>query len=125
MALDNPPPHLPDDTASGPAREWLERERQRAEPSTYGFAPAPASKAKGASESKAKGASWQVWAAIILINIFVVRPYVGWWAAGPFGAAVLIFVLIFYPHMARRFRAYRHRRRANQGGALSGGGSDG
>lgn len=31
MALHNPPPHPPEDTASSPAREWLEQERRRAE----------------------------------------------------------------------------------------------
>ena len=124
MALDNPPPHLPDDTASGPAREWLERERQRAEPSTYGFAPARTPKTARPPETKRgkeRKTDWRVWSALVLFGSFVVRPIAGW------ELQLVIFLAAFgaYHYLVRRFRAYRHRRRANQGGALSGGGSEG
>lgn len=122
MSYHNPPPHPPDDTGSSPAREWLARERQRAEAASRSFASADASKAARQPETEKEKESktdWRVWSALVLLGSFVVRPITGWGPELVIGLAALA----AYYYLARRYRAYRQRQRADQADASRGGGS--
>ena len=120
MALHNPPPHPPEDNASSPAREWLARERQRAEAASRGFASADAPKAARLPETereKERATDWRVFSALLLFGLFVLRPITGWWL----GLVIVLVALRAFHYLIRRYRAYRQRQRAD---GVRGGGSD-
>lgn len=117
MTYHNPPPHPPEGNASSPAREWLARERQRAEAASRGFAPARLPETRKEKERKT---DWRVWSALVLFGSFVVRPITGWWPELVIG----LVALGAYYYLARRYRAHRQRQRADQADVVRGGGSD-
>ena len=111
------PPH---DAASGAAREWLERERRRADPPA--FASVDKSKTARPPESekeKERKTDLRVWSALVLFGSFVVRPITGWWPELVIG----LLALVAYQYVVRRHRAYRKRQRADRADASEGGGS--
>ena len=127
MELSSPPPDPPDDTASGAAREWLKRERRRAEPtrSFYGAASGAAADKRahiGASSTKAKTWSphWKVWAAIVLTQQLLLTQFVNRGMA----LAIGLVALALYHYARRVYGAYRLRQSANQAAASRGGTSD-
>lgn len=106
MAYRNPPPNPPEGDASGPAREWLARERQRAEAASRSFAPAGAPRAVRQPETtreKQRKTDWRVGSFFVLFGSFVVRPITGWWPELVIGLAALG----AYFYLVRRYRAYR------------------
>ena len=104
MTAQHPPPG---DTASGAAREWLERERRRAEPTTTFYSAASgATDAPGATAAKktAKHSTpFVFFAAVVLAQKLVLARFVGWEMALLVGVAVLM----AYPYARRHYRIYR------------------
>ncbi|MXW59410.1 MAG: hypothetical protein F4Z70_12625 [Acidimicrobiia bacterium] len=122
MVLDR----LPDASPDGPAREWLERERWRADPSAHGSVSARLPEAK-----KERGADWRFRSLIMLLvaaaisarnpAAFITSPRVGWGLVLPFGAAAFF---VYQYAVREKVSAYRQRRRPDRADALEGGGSD-
>lgn len=122
MTLNSPPPHTPEDTASSPAREWLERERQRAEAASRSFASAdtpkdarpPRAPERGRDgEMTIKGVPvfgrgvWVTTSVAFVLYRTLVWGHVSW----PLGAAIMVAMMFSFACALALYKAHRQQRR--------------
>lgn len=109
------PPHPPDDNASSPALEWLERERRQKEPPAHIAASVGTS--KGKVKTKLRVSNLVVFG-VFVGSRFLLAPFVGRVVSVVIAVAVASIVHILSSYLHREYRAYRLRQRASQADAL-------
>ena len=130
MEPQNVSPRPDGDTPASPAREWLERERQRKE-SAGRFYPSASGTAVGSSgcsdASRARTATRIVRSMDLHLGglvYLIVRLFFADYVNRLEAVFISLVALAMYQFARKRYKAYRRRQRANQADALKGGTSD-